>query len=219
LFIPAKQEIFVIDVYAFATPNSLKIPIALEDLGLAYRLIPVNLRNGEQKSAEFVAMNANAKIPVVVDQSVPGKEPVTLSESGAILLYLAEKTGRLLPTAPLLRVRVLEELFFHAAGLGPAFTNSFFQKIAKAPNPETAARALAEAERTLNVFDTRLSGSNYVAGDEFTIADIAHYGWLWRHEAAGVSLDGAPNVKRWFDAVSERDSVKQAISRTVALAS
>jgi GSH-dependent disulfide-bond oxidoreductase len=209
----------VIDVYAFATPNSLKIPIALEELGLAYRLIPVNLRNGEQKSADFMAINANAKVPVVVDRTVPGKEPVTLSESGAILLYLAEKTGRLLPNAPLLRARVLEELFFHAAGLGPAFTNSFFQKIAKAPNPEMAARALAEAERTLNVFDTRLSGSNYVAGDEFTIGDIAHYGWLWRHEAAGVSLGGAPNVKRWFDAVSDRDSVKRAISRTVSLAS
>jgi len=157
----------VIDVYAFATPNSLKIPIALEELGLAYRLIHVNLRNGEQKSADFMAINANAKVPVVVDRNVPGNEPVTLSESGAILLYLAEKTGRLLPTAPLLRARVLEELFFHAAGLGPAFTNSFFQKIAKTPNPETAARALAEAERTLNVFDTRLSGSNYLAGDEF----------------------------------------------------
>jgi GST-like protein len=209
----------VIDVYAFATPNSLKIPIALEELGLAYRLIPVNLRNGEQKSADFMAINANAKVPVVVDRDVPGNEPVMLSESGAILLYLAEKTGRLLPTAPLLRARVLEELFFHAAGLGPAFTNSFFQKIAKTPNPETAARALAEAERTLNVFDTRLSGSNYVAGDEFTIADIAHYGWLWRHESAGVSLGGAPNVKRWFDAVSDRDSVKRAISRTVSLAS
>jgi GST-like protein len=209
----------VIDVYAFATPNSLKIPIALEELGLAYRLIPVNLRNGEQKSADFVAINANAKVPVVVDRDVPGNEPVTLSESGAILLYLAEKTGRLLPTAPLLRARVLEELFFHAAGLAPAFTNSFFQKIAKTPNPETAARALAEAERTLNVFDTRLDGSNYVAGDEFTIADIAHYGWLWRHESTGVSLGGAPNVKRWFDAVSDRDSVKRAISRTVSLAS
>ena len=209
----------MIDVYAFAMPNSLKIPIALEELGLAYRLIPVNLRNGDQKSADFMAINANAKVPVVVDRNVPGNEPVTLSESGAILLYLAEKTGRLLPTAPLLRARVLEELFFHAAGLEPAFTNSFFQKIAKTPNPETAARALAEAERTLNVFDTRLSGSNYVAGDEFTIADIAHYGWLWRHEAAGVSLGGAPNVKRWFDAVSDRDSVKRAISRTVSLAS
>ncbi len=124
-----------------------------------------------------------------------------------------------MPTVPLLRARVLEELFFHAASLGPAFTNSFFERIAKAPNSETAARALAEAQRTLAVFETRLDRSNYVAGDEFTIADIAHYGWLWRHEAAGVSLGGAPNVKRWFDAVSDRDSVKRAISRTVALAS
>jgi GST-like protein len=95
----------VIDVYAFATPNSLKIPIALEELGLIYRIIPVNLRNGEQKSADFMAINANAKVPVVVDRSVSGTEPVTLCECGAILLYLAEKTGRLLPTAPLLRAR------------------------------------------------------------------------------------------------------------------
>jgi GSH-dependent disulfide-bond oxidoreductase len=209
----------VIDVYAFATPNSLKIPIALEELGLAYRLIPVNLRNGEQKSTDFMAINANAKVPVVVDLNVPGSEPITLSESGAILLYLAEKFGRLLPTAPLLRARVLEELFFHAASLGPAFTNSFFERIGKAPNSETATHALAEAQRTLTVFETRLDRSNYVAGDEFTIADIAHYGWLWRHEAAGVSLAGAPNVKRWFDTISDRASVKRAISRTVALAS
>jgi GSH-dependent disulfide-bond oxidoreductase len=196
----------VIDVYAFATPNSLKIPIALEELGLAYRLIPVNLRNGEQKSADFMAINANAEVPVVVDRNVPGNEPVTLSESGAILLYFAEKFDRLLPTVPLLRARVLEELFFHAASLGPAFTNSFFERIAKALNSETAARALAEAQRTLTVFETMLDRSNYVAGDEFTIADIAHYGWLWRHEAARVSLGGAPNVKRWFDAISDRAS-------------
>jgi GST-like protein len=96
----------VIDVYAFATPNSLNIPIALEELGLTHRIIPVNLRNGKQKSADFMAINANAKVPVVVDRIVPGKEPVTLSESGAILLYLAEKTGRLLPTASPLRARV-----------------------------------------------------------------------------------------------------------------
>ena len=115
--------------------------------------------------------------------------------------------------------RVLEELFFHAASLGPAFTNSFFERIAKALNSETAARALAEAQRTLTVFETMLDRSNYVAGDEFTIADIAHYGWLWRHEAARVSLGGAPNVKRWFDAISDRASVKRAISRTLALAS
>jgi GSH-dependent disulfide-bond oxidoreductase len=95
----------VIDVYAFATPNCLKIPIALEELGLAYRLIPVNLRNGAQKSADSKAINANAKVPVVVDRNDPGNEPVTLSESGAILLYLAEKFGRLLPTVPQLRAR------------------------------------------------------------------------------------------------------------------
>lgn len=209
----------MIHVYAFATPNSLKIPIALEELELPYRLIAVNLRNGEQKSSDFVAMNANAKIPVIVDRSATGTEPVTLSESGAILLYLAEKTGRLLPAAPKPRARTIEELFFHAGGLAPAFTSSFFQKIAKTPDPVVAARALAEAERTLGVFETRLGQSRYVAGDEFTIADIAHYGWLWRHEAVGVSLDGTPNVKRWFDAVSNRDAVKRAVSKTVALAS
>ena len=209
----------MIDVYAFATPNSLKIPIALEELELPYRLIPVNLRNGEHKSVDFIAMNANAKIPVVVDRTVPEAAPVTISESGAILLYLAEKAGRLLPTTLQLRARVIEELFFHAAGLAPAFTSSFFQQIAKSPNAEAVARAQAEAERTLRVFDTRLGGSKSVAGEDFTIADIAHYGWIWRHEAAGVGLGGTPNVKRWFDAVSGRDAVKRAIARTVALAS
>ena len=126
----------MIDVYAFASPNSLKIPIALEELGLAYRLIPVNLRNGEQKSADFMAINANAKVPVVVDRNVPGNEPVTLSESGAILLYLAEKFGRLLPTAPLLRARSLKSFSFTPQALAPLSRTAFSKGSRRPPIPK-----------------------------------------------------------------------------------
>jgi GSH-dependent disulfide-bond oxidoreductase len=131
----------VIDVYTFATPNSLKIPIAMEELGLAYRLIPVNLPNGEQKSADFMAINANAKVPVVVDRTAPGKEPVTLSETGAILLYLPEKTGRLLPTLPRCAHASLMSSFFTLRDLDPRSRAAFSKRLQKAPNPETAARA------------------------------------------------------------------------------
>lgn len=207
-------------VHAFATPNSVKVPIALEELGLDYQLRPVNIRQGEQKHEAFVALNANAKVPVLVDSDGENGQPMVLTESAAILVYLAERYGRLLPTDGVKRAKVFEQLFFHASALSPAFGQSgYFQKLAGEPNPAAIARFHGEAKRTLAVLDGVLARNAYVAGDEFSIADIAHYGWLWRKEFAGVDFAESPNVERWFNAVTRRSAVVRGIERTNALLS
>jgi len=208
----------MLEVHAFATPNSLKVPIALEEMGLDYRLVPVNLRQGEQKTEAFKAMNPNAKVPVLIDRSVPGDGDVVLSESAAILVHLAEKTGQLLPKDGPRRGKVFEQLFFHASGLSPAFLQAFVAGIQSPPQPEAKARALAEVERTLGVLDHVLERHRYAAGDEYTIADIAHFGWVWRHQAIGATLDKFPCVARWYEEMMTRPAVVTAIAKTVALA-
>lgn len=207
----------MIDIYAFATPNSIKVPVALEELGLEYDLHAINVRKGEQKSAEFLALNPNGKVPVLVDTD-DSSQPLILTESAAILIYLAEKNGKLLPASGLARARVFEQLFFHASGLGPAFGQAgFFQRQASEPQLLAIQRFAAEADRTLYVLDTLLAHHQFVAGEEFTLADIAHFGWLWRREFAGVSLENASNVARWFNEVVDRPAVQRAIQRVNAL--
>jgi GST-like protein len=201
----------MLDVYAFATPNSIKVPVALEELGLAYTLHGINVRKGEQKAPDFIQLNPNAKVPVLVDDET-GTGPMVLTESAAILIYLAEKTGKLLPSAGEARARVFEQLFFHASGLGPAFGQSgFFQRQAAEPQPLAIQRFSTEAKRALGVLDHVLAERRFVAGDDYTIADIAHFGWLWRREFAGVTFDETPHVARWYDAV------ERAIARVNAL--
>ncbi|MGG9111299.1 glutathione S-transferase family protein [Raoultella ornithinolytica] len=207
----------MIDIYAFATPNSIKVPVALEELGLEYNLHAVNVRKGEQKTAKFLTLNPNGKVPVLVDTDASSEQWI-LTESAAILLYLAEKNGKLLPAAGPTRYRVFEQLFFHASGLGPAFGQAgFFQRQASEPQPLAIQRFTVEADRTLHVLNTLLANQQFVAGEEFTIADIAHFGWLWRREFAGVSLENAPNVARWFNEVVDRPAVQRAIQRVNAL--
>ncbi len=202
----------MIKVYAFATPNSVKVPIALEELGLDYTLHGINVRKGEQKAPDFIALNSNAKVPVLVDG------PLVLTESAAILVYLAEKTGKLLPATGEGRARVFEQLFFHASGLGPAFGQAgFFKKQAAEPLPIAIARFEAEAARTAAVLDALLGRHAFVAGDDFTIADIAHFGWLWRRAFAEVDITGLPNLSRWVAAIEARPAVIRAIARVEAL--
>lgn len=202
----------MIKVYAFATPNSVKVPIALEELGIDYALHGINVRKGEQKASDFVALNPNAKVPVLVDGSL------VLTESAAILVYLAERTGKLLPTSGEGRARVFEQLFFHASGLGPAFGQAgFFKKQAAQPQPIAIARFEAEAARTAGVLDALLARHAFVAGDAFTIADIAHFGWMWRRAFAEVDIVGLPNLSRWVADVESRPAVMRAIARVDAL--
>jgi glutathione S-transferase len=208
----------MIDVYAFATPNSVKVPIALEELGLEYRLHGVNIRAGAQKTPEFLALNPNAKVPVLIDHDAEDG-PLTLTESAAILVYLAEKTGRLLPKSGHGRARVFEQLFFHASGLGVAFGNAgYFRKFAPEQIPLAIDRYGNEAQRLVLLLDGLLARQSFVTGDALSIADIAHFGWLWRREFAGVSLEAAPNVQRYIADLEARPAFQRAIRRTTALA-
>jgi len=202
----------MMEVLAFATPNSVKVLIALEELQLPYELKAINVRKGEQKSEAFRGLNPNGKVPVLVDGSF------VLSESAAILVYLAEKTGKLIPAEGTARARVFEQLFFHASGLSPAFGNAgFFKRSSPEPQPVAEARFLNEAERIVDLLDKRLTSQSYVAGDEFTIADIAHFGWIWRLQFPGLSLDKHFHLSRWYQAVAARPPVQRAIARVEAL--
>jgi glutathione S-transferase len=208
----------VINVYAFSTPNSVRVPIALEELGLDYVLKSVNVRKGEQKQADYLAMNPNGKVPVIVDPDGPGGEPFTLTESGAILVYLAEKTGRLIPANAFGRARVLEQMFFHLSGVGPALGQlGFYKRQAAEQIPDAIARFQTEAERVLKVLDGTLSRSAFAAGDSFTIADIAHFGWLWRREFASIDFASTPHIARWYETIAARPAVARAIERVTAL--
>ncbi|MFQ6163405.1 glutathione S-transferase family protein [Sinorhizobium meliloti] len=198
----------MIEVYAFATPNSVKVLIALEEMGLPYELKPVNVRKGEQKAETFLALNPNGKVPVLVDDGF------VLTESAATLVYLAEKTGKLLPQEAIGRARVFEQLFFHASGLSPAFGNAgFFKRSSPEPQPIAEARFTIEAERILGLLDDKLALQPFVAGQEFTIADIAHFGWMWRIQFPGLTLEDRPNLSRWYEAMAARPAVQQAITR------
>jgi len=203
----------MIDLYAFATPNSVKVPIMLEEVGAEYRLNKVNIRAGEQKTPEFIALNPNGKVPVIVDSQGPQGTPVTITESAAILIYLGEKFGKLIPADPVRRIRMFEWMFFHASGLGPAFGQSgYFQKLAPEPAPLAIERFSTEAKRTLAVLDRRLSEAEYLA-EEYSLADIVNFGWIWRREFAGVDFSQAPHVARWYASLEQRPAVTAAIAK------
>ena len=207
----------MLKLYAFATPNNLKPVIMLEELGLEYELQSVNIRQGEQKADALQKLNPNAKVPVLVDPEGRSKEFV-LTESAAILVYLAEKYGKFMPATVEEKARVFEQLFFHASGISPAFGNSgFFQKLASEKVPMAIDRFHAEAKRLTGLLDIILANKEYVAGNDYTIADMAHFGWMWRSAFAGIDLADYPNIKRWYDQVASRPAVKGAISKLEAL--
>jgi GST-like protein len=208
----------MIEVYAFATPNSLRVPIMLEELGLPYDLRSVNVRKGEQKLPGHLALNPNGKVPVLVDPDGPDGERLVLTESGAILIYLAEKAGQLLPAEGIARARVFAQMFFHMTGIGPAFGQAgYFQKQAPEQLPVALDRFNTEAARVIKVFDGTLGDRPFAAGFNFTIADIAHFGWMWRRAFADIELHRYPNVQAWYDRVASRPAVVRAIRRVTAL--
>ncbi len=207
----------MLKLYAFATPNNLKPLIMMEELGLEYELLPVNIRQGDQKADAFLKLNPNAKVPVLVDPEGRSKEFV-LTESAAILVYLAEKYGKFMPATVEEKARVFEQLFFHASGISPAFGNSgFFQKLASEKVPMAIDRFHGEAKRLTGLLDTILANKEYVAGNDYSIADMAHFGWMWRSAFAGIELADYPHVKRWYEQIANRPAVKVAISKLEAL--
>lgn len=204
----------MIDLYSADTPNGLKIPIALEELGVDYQLIKVNLAAGMQRRPAFLALNPNGRIPVIVDHEGPAGMPLNLAESGAILLYLAEKHGGLLPGDPNERQRALEFLFLQVASVGPNFGQAgWFMRSAPEVLPLAIDRFRQESQRLTALLEARLQKHLWLAGTEFSLADIAHFCWLRVADYAGVDLQEYPHVRAWIARISARPAVLRAIEK------
>lgn len=200
----------MIDLYSFPTPNGWKASIALEELTLPYRIVKINIMRGEQFQPEFLRISPNNRVPAIVDHDPPGGgAPLSVFESGAILLYLAEKTGRLLPKDLRRRVAATEWLMWQMGGLGPML-GQFGHFILYAPEKLSYAieRYTKEIHRLYGVMNGRLEGREYLA-DEFSVADIACIGWVKLHDVHKLSLETWPNVKRWYDGVLARPAVQR----------
>ncbi len=198
----------MIDLYTAATPNGHKVSIALEELGLPYTLKVLDLGAGEQKLPGFLAINPNGRIPAIVDR---GAEDFAVFESGAILIYLAEKTGRLMPADPRGRSRVLQWLMFQMGGVGPMMgqANVFFRYFPE-KIPAAIDRYQGETRRLFRVLDGQLKDHEYLAGD-YSIADIATWAWVRTHRWSGVEIDDLPHLRRWRDAIRARPAVQRGI--------
>ena len=201
----------MIDLYTWGTPNGRKVSIMLEEVGLPYAVHKIDIGKGDQFKPEFVAINPNSKIPAIVDRDGPDGKPLAVFESGAILIYLAEKTGKLLPSAPRPRSEVLQWLMFQMGGVGPMFgQNHHFRRFAPEKIPYGIERYGKETERLYGVMDKRLGAVPYLAGD-YSIADVATYPWVSRHDYQEFDLARFPAVKRWFDAISARPAVEKGM--------
>lgn len=203
----------MIDLYTWSTPNGRKVSVMLEELGLPYKVHPIDINKGDQFTPGYVAICPNSKIPAITDPNGPDGKPITLFESGAILIYLAEKTGRFLPAAPRARYVTLEWLMFQMGGVGPMFGQAHhFMKFAKVEVPYAIERYGKETKRLYGVMDKQLGANAFLAGPDYTIADIATYPWVARFEFHRVDLSEFPNVKRWFDAIGQRPAVKKGMA-------
>jgi len=199
----------MIDVYFWMTPNGYKVTIALEELGLPYNVIPINIGKGDQFKQEFLKISPNNKIPAMVDPDGPGGKPISLFESGAILIYLAEKSGKLMPQEPRGRYNVLEWLMFQMASVGPMLGQAHhFRRYAPDQIQYAIDRYTNEARRIYNVIDKRLGEVPYLAG-AYSIADIATYPWLRPYRWQGQELENFPNLKRWYDGLEQRPAVQK----------
>ena len=202
----------MIDLYTWPTPNGHKLHIMLEETGLPYKVIPVNIGKGEQFEPDFLKISPSNKMPAMIDHDGPGGKPISLFESGAMLIYLAEKTGQFLPSEPQARYTTLTWLMWQMGGVGPMFGQAHhFNNYAPEDMPYPKQRYANEAMRLYGVADRRLGESRYLAGDEMTIADIAVWPWTRRPERQGVDRDDYPNFKRWFEEIAERPAVQRAV--------
>lgn len=198
----------MIDLYSWPTPNGLKISIFLEEAGLEHRVHPINIGKGEQFAPEFLAIAPNNRIPAIVDRDpADGGEPISVFESGAILTYLGDKTGRFLPPETRARNEVMQWLFWQVGGLGPmAGQNHHFNLYAPEKIPYAMERYVKETGRLYGVLDKRLADRDYVAGD-YSIADMAIYPWTVPHQDQQVQLEDYPHAKRWFERMAARPAV------------
>ena len=198
----------MIDLYTFTTPNGRKASIMLEEVGLDYTVHSIDITKDEQFTPEFVAINPNSKIPAIVDRD----EDITVFESGAILIYLAQKTGKLLSNEPKQRFKTIEWLMFQMGSVGPMFGQyNHFYKYAPDKIPYAIDRYKKETLRLYEVLNTQLAKSEYVSGEEYTIADVAIYPWIAAYEFMELSLDGHQELKRWYETIKQRPAVDRGM--------
>jgi GST-like protein len=201
----------LIDLYTWSTPNGRKVSIMLEELALPYNAHAIDIGKGDQFTPAFVAISPNSKIPAIVDSDGPEGRPYALFESGAILLYLADKTARFLPTGKAARFEAIQWLMFQMGGVGPMFGQvHHFVRAAPEPVPYAIERYSKETRRLYGVMDAHLAKREWL-GSEYSVADIATYPWVARHEWHKVDLADFPNVKRWFDVIGARPAVQRGM--------
>jgi GST-like protein len=216
------EDIAMIDLYALTSPNVQKVYVMLEETKLPYKEHFVDVWKGEQYNPDFIKINPNSKIPAIVDQDGPGGKPYTVFESGAILMYLAEKSGKFFPKDMAKKYDALQWLMFQLTGVGPMFGQfTHFKMFAPkdGDNSYSTTRYQTEVKRLYEVMEKRLGHVPYLGGDEYTIADIATYPWARNHDAHGVKWDDHPNLARWFKAIDERPAVKSALAKIGAIKS
>ena len=205
----------MITLYGMGSPNVVKVYIALEELGLPYTVAPVDVFTGKQFDADFIKLNPNAKVPVIVDSDGPGGKPLTLFESGAILLYLAEKTGKLLPADIAAKYEAIQWMMVQMTGVGPMFgQHVHFMRFAPAGNDYSKSRYATQVHRVFEVIDQRLAASPYLGGAEYGLADVATYPWA-RNIPVLLGADAAPkfpNVMAWVKKIDQRPAVKKALA-------
>lgn len=203
----------MIEVYSWATPNGHKVHIMLEECGLPYRVIPVDIGAGDQFRPDFLRISPNNKIPAIVDPDGPDGQPMSLFESGAILLYLAGKTGRFLPADVRGRYEVLQWLMFQMGGVGPMLGQTHhFRLYAPEKIPYAIERYTNEARRLYGVMNRRLARSTYIAGRDYSIADIAIFPWLRSWKNQGIDWNDHPHLKGWFDEIAARPAVQRGVA-------
>src|ERR1700733_10553904 len=203
----------MLDLYFWATPNGYKVAILLEELGLPYNVVPIHIGKGEQFNPDFLKISPNNKIPALVDREVSDGEPFALFESGAIMMYLAEKAGfRFMPADPRRRYEVVAWLMFQMGGLGPMLGQAHhFRRYAEEEIPYAIKRYISEATRLYRVLDKRLGEAEYLAGD-YSIADMAVYPWLRPHKWQGQDIAAWPNLQRWYDALRARPAAQRGLA-------
>jgi GST-like protein len=201
-----------IDLYYWPTPNGKKITIFLEEVGLPYNLMPVDITAGEQFDEEFLRISPNNKVPAIVDSEGPNGEPLSVFESGAILLYLAEKTGRFMPSSPRQRYEALQWLMFQVSFVGPMLGQAHhFRGYAPEEISYAVDRYTNEAARLYGVMDSRLSEFEYFVDDYYSIVDMAIYPWVASHKRQGQKIGDFPNLRRWYEAMGKRPAVRRAM--------
>jgi len=204
----------MIDLYALTSPNVRKIYIALEELELPYKEIFVDVWKGDNYNPEFRKLNPNGKIPVIVDHEGPGGRPYTVFESGAILMYLADKTSRLLPKDMAARYEVIQWLMIQVASVGPMFGQlTHFKMFAPGGNDYSVSRYQTEVRRLYDLLEARLGNRAWLGGPDYSIADIATFPWTANHKAHGIKLEEMPNLSRWYNTIMARPAVQRALKK------